>query len=239
MSTHSQYNNTIVIIHMYIHSSFTYFKMESIFGMFIVEFYFKKSPLSFLSDVHSRVRYMYATYVDCTMSCVVHSEHAHYLVSSVGVPGLLIGVVQKMAKKGITLEDLTEQFKISGSLLELENEVSDDDIRKISAFLETWKLVAPYIGLSEGDVEAINRDGKSEEEKRLMMLQKWKQALVFKATYKELVNALLSVKRADLAMKVCQLVTVASTSLADSQPTHSEGQWLKSLESQQANGQEP
>ena len=124
-----------------------------------------------------------------------------------------------MANKRITLEDLAERFKIPGS--QLENEVSDDNIRKISAFLETWKLVAPYIALSEGDIEAIDRDGKSEEEKRLMMLQKWKQALVFKATYKELVNALLFVKRADLAMKVCQ--TVVSTSLADSQPTHSKG----------------
>ena len=109
-----------------------------------------------------------------------------------------------MADKGITLEDLTERFKIPSGVL--ENEVSVDDIRKISTFLESWKLVAIYLGLNEGEVEAIDKDGKSEEEKRLLMLQRWKQALVFKATYKKLVNGLLSVRRADLAVKVCQTV---------------------------------
>ena len=129
-----------------------------------------------------------------------------------------------MADQGITLEDLTERYKIPSDVL--ENEVSIDDIKKISTFLESWKLVAPYLGLSEGDVEAIDRDGKSEEEKRLLMLQRWKQALAFKATYKKLVNTLLSIKRADLAVKVCQ--TVVSSS-ASSQPTigaHLEGQYL-------------
>ena len=125
-----------------------------------------------------------------------------------------------MADKGITLEELTERYKILSGVL--ENEVSDDDIRKISAFLESWKVVAPYLGLSKGEIEAIDRDGKSEEEKRLLMLQKWKQALVFKATYKELVNTMLSIRRADLAVKVCQTV-----SSANPQPvvgTNSEGQ---------------
>jgi hypothetical protein len=106
-----------------------------------------------------------------------------------------------MADQGITLEDLTERYQIPSGVL--ENEVSIDDIKKISTFLESWKLVAPYLGLSKGDIEAIDRDGNFEEEKRLLMLQRWKQALVFKATYKKLVNALLSVKRADLAVNVC------------------------------------
>ena len=128
-----------------------------------------------------------------------------------------------MTNKAITLEDLTERFKILSGVL--ENEVSIDDIRKISSFLESWKLVALYLGLSEGEVEAIDKDGKSEEEKRWLMLQRWKQALVFNATYKELINGLLSVRRADLAVKVCQ--TIVSTSSTNSQltvGTHLEGQ---------------
>jgi hypothetical protein len=117
-----------------------------------------------------------------------------------------------MAGKEITLEDLTQKFSISSSVL--ENEVSDGDIREFAKFLESWKLVASHLGLSKGEIEAIDRDGESEEEKRLLMLQRWKQALVFKATYKEQINALLSVRRADLAVKVCQTV-----SMANSQPT--------------------
>lgn len=127
-----------------------------------------------------------------------------------------------MADKGITLEDLTERFKIPSGVI--ENEVSDDDIREISTFLESWKLVAPHLGLSKGEIEAIDKDGKSEEEKRVLMLQKWKQALVFKATYKELVNALLSVRRADLAVKVCKMIISTSMSSQPTIDTHLEGQ---------------
>ena len=127
--------------------------------------------------------------------------------------------------EGITLEDLTKRFEIPDSIL--ENEVSDGDIREVSTFLESWKLVAPHLGLSKGEIEAIDRDGKTEEEKRLLMLQRWKQALVFKATYKKLINALLSVRRADVAVKVCQVVSFA---LAKQSPpptvgTHVEGQY--------------
>ena len=120
------------------------------------------------------------------------------------------------------MEDLTQEFNIPSSAL--ENEVSDDDIRKIATFLESWKLVAPHLGLSKGEIEAIDRDGTSEEEKRLLMLQRWKQALVFKATYKELINALLSVRRADLAVKVCQ----TTSSVISQPPTGAdfEGQYL-------------
>ena len=127
-----------------------------------------------------------------------------------------------MADKGVTFGDLEQRFKIPSGTL--ENEVSDDDIREISAFLESWKLVAPHLGLSKGEIEAVENDAKSEEEKRLSLLQKWKQALVFKATYKELVNALLSVRRADLAVKVCRMVV---TSVSSQQPiagTHLQGE---------------
>ena len=125
-----------------------------------------------------------------------------------------------MADKGITVEDLTQKFNISSSVL--ENEVSDDDIREIANFFESWKLVAPHLSLGKGEIEAIDEDGTSEEGKRLLMLQRWKQALVFKATYKELINALLSVRRADLAVKVCQ--TVSSANSQATAETHSEGQ---------------
>ena len=128
-----------------------------------------------------------------------------------------------MADKGITFDDLTKRFKIPDSIL--EDEVSDDDIREISTFLESWKLVGPHLGLSKGEIEAIDRDGNTEEEKRLLMLQRWKQALVFKATYKELVNALLSVRRADVAVKVCQAVSLANQSPQPTVGTHVEGQY--------------
>ena len=87
----------------------------------------------------------------------------------------------------------------------LNKAVSDEHIIEISTFLESWKLVGPHLDLSQGEIEAVERDGKTEAEKRLLTLQKWKQVLFFKATYKKLVEALLTVRRTDQAGKVCQI----------------------------------
>ena len=67
--------------------------------------------------------------------------------------------------------------------------------------------------------------GNLRREKRVLMLQRWKQALVFKATYKELINALLSVRRADLAVKVCQMMVPTSLNSQPTVDTQLEGQY--------------
>ena len=120
--------------------------------------------------------------------------------------------------EAITVEDLEQHFKIPKGAL--DKEISSDHVREISAFLESWKLVAPHLGLSDGEIEAIENDRNTEEEKRLLMLQKWKQALVFKATYQKLIKALLSIKRADLASSVCQMVM-------NSQADNSQGKYYQ------------
>ena len=104
----------------------------------------------------------------------------------------------------VTVEELEQHYKIPEGVL--NREVSDEHIIEIPTFLESWNLIAPHLDLSKGEIEAVENDGKSEEDKRLLMLQKWKQALFFKATYKKLVEALLAVRRTDQAGKVCQLV---------------------------------
>ena len=56
-------------------------------------------------------------------------------------------------------------------------------------------------------MEATEHDGRNEAEKRLRMLQKWKETFAFKATYKMLVQALLDSGNAENAERVCQLLT--------------------------------
>ena len=109
----------------------------------------------------------------------------------------------------VTVQELAKHFKLSADS-DLGQQVSDEHIKEISTFLESWKLVAPHLGLNQGTIETIDSDGKGEEQKRLLMLQKWKQALFFKATYQKLLEALLAVQRADLGGKVCELVTASA-----------------------------
>ena len=104
----------------------------------------------------------------------------------------------------ITLDDLLKETNIHPDRL---NEcISDDRLCEIALFLTSWRTVAPHLKLSENDLEAIERECKDEQEKRLKALQKWKGKFAFKATYRKLVQVLLSLAMADVAEKICCLL---------------------------------
>ena len=88
----------------------------------------------------------------------------------------------------------------------LNESISDDHLRAIVLFLTSWQTVASHLDLSENDLDAIEREGKNEEDKKRKVLQKWKGKFGFKATYRKLVEALLSLAKADVAEKVCRLL---------------------------------
>ena len=52
----------------------------------------------------------------------------------------------------------------------------------------------------------VEREGKDEQEKRQKALQKWKEKFGFKATYRKLVEVLLSLSMADTAEKICHIL---------------------------------
>ena len=105
----------------------------------------------------------------------------------------------------ITLEELLKKVGVCPE--KLDQSISDDNLLKIALFLTLWRTVARYLGLSDIDVNGVEREGGNEQERRLKALQKWKGKFVFKATYRRLVEVLLSLAMADVAEKVCSLLT--------------------------------
>ena len=104
----------------------------------------------------------------------------------------------------ITLDELLGHFNVCPEKL---NEcTSDDHLLAITLFLTSWRTVAPHLGLSQSDMETIEREEKNEQGKKLAVLQKWKGKFGFKATYRKLVEVLLSLTMADVAEKVCRLL---------------------------------
>ena len=106
-----------------------------------------------------------------------------------------------------TLEELVKELRISLHLL--DQKCSNEHLKSISLFLD-WRSVAPHLGLSERDIEAIEFDKKTEDERRLAVLQKWKRKYGYKATLKRLVAALLAVGNADDAEQVCRLLPTSA-----------------------------
>ena len=108
------------------------------------------------------------------------------------------------AMAAITLKELLEEVSVHPE--KLNKLISDDHLREIALFLTSWRKVATFLELSESDLDAIERKCKNEQEKKLKALQKWKSKFGFKATYKKLVEVLLSLCMADVAEKVCHLL---------------------------------
>lgn len=104
---------------------------------------------------------------------------------------------------GVTLEDCVKQFGISVELLEAT--VSADHIRDVSKFWD-WRRVAPQL-IGDSEVEEVDLDEKTEQEKRHRSLQRWQRKFAFKATYQKLIDALLESGRADHAEEVCKMLT--------------------------------
>ena len=113
---------------------------------------------------------------------------------------------------GVTFEELIAYVGISAD--KLNKPCSDEHITSISLFLANWQTVAPLLGLSETDEEDVEEKGKKTQDKRYITLRKWKCKNLFKATYRVLVDVFLKLSRADLAEKVCRLLTDEGTQLA-------------------------
>ena len=104
----------------------------------------------------------------------------------------------------ITLKELLEKVGVHPE--KLNAFISDDHLREIALILPSWKTIAQFLGLDESDLDAIEQEEKKDQVMKLKALQKWKGKFGFKATYKKLVEVLLSLAMADVAEKVCRLL---------------------------------
>ena len=104
----------------------------------------------------------------------------------------------------ITLEELLEEVGVHPG--KLNESISIDHLCEIALFLTSWRTVAIYLGLNQIDLDDIEQEGKDEQDKRLKALQIWKGKFSFKATYRMLVDVLLSLAMAHVAEKVLHLL---------------------------------
>ena len=106
-----------------------------------------------------------------------------------------------------------DQIKVEKLLTEvgvqpekLNERISDDHLCEIALFLTEWKTVVPFLGLDENDVDVIEQEERKELVRKLKALRKWKSKFAFEATYRKLVEVLLSLTMTDVAEKVCHLL---------------------------------
>ena len=104
----------------------------------------------------------------------------------------------------LKLQDVLDEAEISLELL--EQPCSEERLLELANHCDPWNIVGLHLKLSETVINDIDRDYRTTEEKRIKLMQKWKEGFAFKATYKVFVKALMSCGRADPALKVCRLL---------------------------------
>ena len=104
----------------------------------------------------------------------------------------------------VTLDELLEEVGVSPA--QLDEACTSEHLQDIALFLESWRTVAPHLGLSSVEAEEVENDGRAENEKRQKILEVWKARFAFKAKYIVLIKALLKIGRADQAEQVCHVL---------------------------------
>ena len=105
--------------------------------------------------------------------------------------------------------DISELVQEAGINEEnLDQQCSDSDLRDIASLCDSWELIAYHIGLTKPQISTIKEENIDPEVRRIRFLEKWKESRPGgrKATYRMIVNALLTCKKAEQALEVCKLL---------------------------------
>ena len=110
--------------------------------------------------------------------------------------------MSKMANTAAAYEDLV--LSTSGNICK---KISDKHVVEISGFLsEQWRKLPSYLDLEDAVLSDLEKDAKTEEERRAGLLKKWKREKGSEATYQVLIKALLDIKCKEDAESVCKLL---------------------------------
>ena len=72
------------------------------------------------------------------------------------------------------------------------------------SYLSVNSVIPEHLKLTRSQISAVDGDNKTTDQKRLGLLQKWKETFAHKATYRVLVAALLACGKAESALEVCK-----------------------------------
>lgn len=106
-------------------------------------------------------------------------------------------------------ERIAVQFGLD--LTEIGRQFQDAHLPHVRDLIHPWRDTFCYL-LSPVDLDDIDTEnnGRSEQEKRLACLRKWKTKHGAKATYYALIDALLQAKNVDGAEKLCVVLRQSS-----------------------------
>ncbi len=112
---------------------------------------------------------------------------------------------QQGIKMAISADELLEYVGLVHD--DLKTRCTDEDLKDMSLHIPSWERYAPFLKLTDADVEDISTKTTKPSHKMLLALQRWKQMFAFRATFEFLVKEVF-LKNSDTenAEFVCQLL---------------------------------
>ena len=102
-----------------------------------------------------------------------------------------------------TVDELADQ----AGARDLDRECTNVDFLDLHKFFDPWELTGQHLKLTESQISAVDGDHKTTDQKRLGLLQKWKETFAHKDTYRVLIAALSACGKAEQALEVCKILT--------------------------------
>ena len=124
----------------------------------------------------------------------------------------------------MTLSDLKRELRLTDE--QLDATVEDSDLPELAGCFENTEDYVEKLGLTPGqqtDVMRIQGFMNSTEAGMKVALRYWKKGNPYKATYRDLLLITLSLKKGDVAVRVCKcLINKGNLSVFDSWYAHRE-----------------
>lgn len=106
--------------------------------------------------------------------------------------------------QGPSLEEVLSQHGLVEK--DLDRECSPNIMYEIAIKIEDWKTIGHYFGIPQAKLVAIEVDNRTEESRRVTLLNTWSQQEGKSATYLKLMKALHHQRRNDLVDSLCGMI---------------------------------
>ena len=104
----------------------------------------------------------------------------------------------------ITLESIISKYQLNRE--DLDAEFSRKDMLSIAVKITDWRVIGRYLGIPKEKLTSINIDSRTEDERRIVLLETWKERESSRATYTRLMDTLHQRGRNDLVEEICKLI---------------------------------
>ena len=102
----------------------------------------------------------------------------------------------------------------------LDKTCSNVQLAVIALTLPDWRALSPFLEISRTELEDIDHDGRTEQEKKVKLLWMWKKKESKKATYRRLIDALVNAQSVKHAEDVCKSLLSETGMLPSTVNTH-------------------